>query len=1120
MAFGQTETTGDLSGVVKDSSGAIVPGATVTLSSLSNGEIRTVTSSSTGAYHFSLLKPGAYQVSAVSSSLKSDFSKVNVEVGRALSVDIVCKVQAVQEVIEVSSSATALNTENANLSATYTATQVLDLPAPGGDLTTIAFTQPGISISTGSGYGNFSSHGLPGTSNLFTINGTDYNDPYLNLNNSGASNLLLGQNEVAEAAVVQNGYSVEYGRQAGAQLNYITKSGGNDIHASLVYNWNGDALNANSFFSNADGVAKARAISNQYGALISGPIKKNKLFFLADTESLRYTLPSSGVVTIPSSALQAYTLSSIPASAVPLYQQAFSVWNSAPGVGGAVPVTNGNGPFQDSTGQLGCGDLTGVKTKSGTFGVPGGISCGESWGAAGSNHNIEWLMTYRVDWNINDNQKIFFRFKGDHGFQPTATDLLNPALNAQSIQPEEEGSINHTYIIKPNLVNNLIASVVWYSAIFGPASTAATQAVFPTYFGMPSGQLGGGSNAGGFYQMGIPDSWLTWTQGRDSGQFQLIDDLSWTKGRHTIKIGLNYRKNEVTDFGDSQGLIGSYFFSDLATFAQGVTGGDYYSAYVRNYSTLQDTHIRFYNVGFYAQDEWAVTHNMKVTAGIRFDRTGNPTCLDNCYSNFNAPFTSSTLQKGLNIPYSSSITTGGSQAYYSVTPVVADPRVGVVWSPSGNPTWVVRGGMGLFSDLAPGVLVQSIFRNFPSPYEAVVYDGSSVGPESASVAGSAPNTATAQYTALKSGFSKNQTLAQLSNATGGVFSPPGMFSIPSDFLVPNVIEWSFEIEKQISPKNVVVVTYSGNHGYNLLAQNGWVNAYNASGAAFAGLPTAPADPRFASVTQLTNAGWSNYDGLSVQYRRSLGYGVQGQINYTWSKALDTVSNGGAGEPYTFTTTAYTGQATPNIQNSYSYADYDIRHNLLGDILWEMPFKFKNGFAQSAFGGWTTAAKMYVRSGMPYSVIDSQLANDLGGTSSGVPSNMLATATATGATMNLTCTPAAVNNPCLSLGNFVAAGSETGLGNLPRNSFRAPGYTSFDFAVYKSFAVKEKYKFTIGASMYNVLNHAEFAPPANDVNGGGFGQIFGTVIPPTSAYGAFQGSQVSGRVIVMNGKFSF
>jgi hypothetical protein len=438
---------------------------------------------------------------------------------------------------------------------------------------------------------------------------------------------------------------------------------------------------------------------------------------------------------------------------------------------------------------------------------------------------------------------------------------------------------------------------------------------------------------------------------------------------------------------------------------------------------------------------------------------------------------------------------------------------------------VIRGGLGLFSDLAPGFLVQSIFRNFPSPYAAAVYDGSTVGPESGSAVGSAPNTAIAQYNALRTGFAKGQTLAQLSAATGGVFSPPTIFGIPSNFETPNVLEWSFEVQKQLSPKNVVVVTYSGNHGYNLLAENGWVNAFNGAGLpGFSMLPATAPDPRFGSVTQLTNNGWSNYDGLTFQYRRSLGYGVQGQVNYTWSKALDTISNGGAQEPFTFATTAYLTQSVPNIANTYSAADYDIRHNLLGDVLWEMPFKFHNGFAQSALGGWTVSSKMYVRTGVPYSVIDGSLANALGGAASGLPlvngAPQPILATAIGSISNMTCTPAATDTPCLSTKNFVAAGSETGLGNLPRNAFRGPGYVSFDFSLYKSFAVKEKYKFTVGASMYNVFNHPNFAPPVNDVSSGAFGLIQGTVIPPTSAYGSFQGSQVSGRVVVLNGKFSF
>jgi len=315
---GQTVTTGDLTGTVRDATAAVIPAATVTLKSMDTGETRTEQTNSSGAYRFTFVKPGNYTISATSAGLLSDTTKVVVEVGQAITLDVVAKVQSVAQTIEVNESAALVNTDNANLSSTFSSKQMEDLPMPGGDITTIAFTVPGINLSTGAGYGNFSSEGLPGTSNLFTINGADYDDPYLNLNNSGASNLTLGANEIAETTVVQNGYSVQYGRFAGAQVNYITKHGANAFHGDLVENWNGDMLNANDFFNNVNGVQRPRDDSNQYAALISGPVKKNKLFFLADTEGIRYVLPVTAVVTIPSTALEQYALANVAPAAVSL----------------------------------------------------------------------------------------------------------------------------------------------------------------------------------------------------------------------------------------------------------------------------------------------------------------------------------------------------------------------------------------------------------------------------------------------------------------------------------------------------------------------------------------------------------------------------------------------------------------------------------------------------------------------------------------------------------------------------------------------------------------------------------------------------------------------------------
>src|SRR5579871_3575415 len=354
-AVAQTITTGDVVGTVKDTTGAIVPGADVTLRSIDFGDTRNVTTDANGAFRFTLLKPGNYSIAAVSAGLKTDVQKVAVQVGQVNNLDLIAKVQATQEVIEVAASGALVETDNANLSTTYNTTQMEELPTPGGDMTTIAFTAPGVAVSTGMGYGNFSSHGLPGISNLFTINGNDYNDAYLNLNNSGASNLMLGTNEVQEAAVVQNAYSVQYGREAGAQVNYITKSGTNGFHGDLNYNFNGDRLNANDFFANTQGLPRSKAISNQWAADVGGPIRKDKTFFYADTEGLYYTLPSSGIVTVPTPQFQSYITNTVSSAQLPLYQNAFKLWNAAPGISNAVPITNGTGVLQDGTGNLGCG---------------------------------------------------------------------------------------------------------------------------------------------------------------------------------------------------------------------------------------------------------------------------------------------------------------------------------------------------------------------------------------------------------------------------------------------------------------------------------------------------------------------------------------------------------------------------------------------------------------------------------------------------------------------------------------------------------------------------------------------------------------------------------------------
>jgi hypothetical protein len=1124
MLMGQSTTTGAITGVVEDPSSAVIAGATVTLHNLDNGVTQTVTTSDTGAYQFTLLPSGNYTVQATFTGLTSDVTRVNVLVGAATSINIIAKVQSQAQVVEVAAASGGVDTETADLTDTFSTAMIRELPMAGGDLTTVAFTVPGINLSTGGGYGNFTSHGLPGTSNLFTINGDDYNDPYLNLNNSGASNLLLGQTEVAEATVTQNGYSVQYGRQAGAQVNYVTKGGTNQIHFDLLFNFNNHLMNSNDFFANSTGTPRPYDVSKQWGADIGGAVIKNKLFFFSDSEGLYYSLASVATVVIPSMPLQTYMLQNLNPASVPIYQQAFSVYNLG-FAKGAQNITTGSGPLQDSSGNLGCGGtgaavggLTGVAAPGGgTFGV--NVPCGAAYGASGLNTNKEWLETHRVDWNINDKQRIYFRFKGDHGFQPTGTNLLTPALNEQSLQPQYEGQINHTYIVSPTQVNNFIISFLWYSAIFGPANVSGAESTFPGYL-FPLGA--GGSNTANFYPMG--DQWFAFPQGRDSGQGQIVDDYSWIHGKHAFKFGVNFRRNRVTDFTYEEGKVGSNFFFSLADFADGATNPNTGSFYSQVFAPLQDAHIRFYNLGIYAQDEWSVKSNLKITWGLRMDRTANPTCLDNCFSRLTSPFTSSGFQTGASIPYDQSIQTGLSHPYYSIDPIVPNPRLGIVWSPGSKGT-VIRGGVGLFADLAPGVLVANVFTNGPYPYSATIADGSFVG--AASAPGSSSYEAQSQYNAFKTGFFNGATLAQLNSSIQGGFSPFKYFSIPQNFLTPEVTEWSFEIQQPfLGSKNIFVATYSGNHGWNLLAQNGFVNGY-ANPAnfpnGFGGLPTTAPDPRFAAVTQMTNGGISNYDGLSVQYRRAFGYGFQGQAAFTWSHALDNMSNAGAGEPYSGCSgCSETLLGSPSLAGNYASSDYDIRHSFQADFVWDMPFKIHNDLLSNVFGNWTLSGKFFFRSGTPFTIYDGNLPGLLAGTNINTNfnfSNAGMPATALGYIPG-GCTPSAVNTPCFTASQFVPSGTETGFGNIGRNSVTGPNYSDIDATLFKNFRIKERLKFSVGAAAYNLLNHPNFQNPLANIASTGFGSIASTAVPPTSAYGSFQGSAVSGRVLVVTGRVNF
>jgi hypothetical protein len=1083
----QSIVTGAISGTVLDPSGAVLPDVAVTLTNTATGDTENAKTNANGVYQFPLLRPGNYSVSVQETGFRASITKVNVALGETTTADVKLELGDTTQSVEVNAGGLAVQTEDGNISSNFDTRQVENVPNPGGDLTYIAQIAPGVTINTssGGGFGNFSAFGLPGTANLFTINGNDYNDPFLNLNNSGASNLLLGANEVEEVTVVSNAYTGQYGRQAGAQIDYITKSGTNSFHGDALYYWTGRALSANNFFNNANGAPRPFENNNQWGAALGGPIKRDKAFFFANTEGIRYIFGTSTQVFVPSPGLQSFVLNtSLPANnptAIPFYQRIFALFNAAPGINRATPSPNS------------CGGLGAIPTTGSTV-------CLDTFRSNVTNGNTEWLLTTRVDYNFNDNNKLFVRFKNDRGFQPTFTDPINPIFNIQSNQPEDEGQVNYTRVFSPNVVNNFVGSVLWYSAVFKSANQQAALNVFPVILAVGDTNmtaLGSGGNdalANAFFP-----------QGRNVTQYQLVDDLSIARGNHTFKLGVNFRRDDVSDFTAGE-LNFPFLNANMANFVNGLVGSAASPGEVlQQFALRAEQPLALYSLGAYFQDTLQANKKLKLTLALRADRNSAGICQSGCASHAVNPF--NLLQHSATVPYNQMVTVG-SQILPDIEKVVIQPRVGFAYSPWGDKT-VFRGGVGLFSDLYPGTLLNLFTRNFP----VVTTFSLTTGAVSPASPNSAASLIAACNSAFQSNFSAGGTVGTFLALAPAGCQPPNLNDVVSQLHNPKYVEWNFEVEHRLNAKTVVSANYVGNKGYDELVQFPYSNAFG-----FGGLPASPIDTRVKSVTQLTNTGVSNYNGITLSIQEQApGLGFSGRLNYTYAHALDDISNGGV-LPYSLTNSILYQISPFSLRSlNYSNADYDLRHSLNASYVWDLPFRANNRLLNQTIGGWEVSGTFFYHTGFPFSIIDGTSMLNFQGNNM----QFLTVLASTTTTVQRQCSSSAVNVPCFSSGQFVPAGAATTFGTIPRNSFRGPGYFNSDLSLRKHFHFRERYTFMIGANAYNVLNHPNFANPVANLNAGSvLGRIQSTVNPPTSPYGAFAAAAVDARIVQIVSKFTF
>jgi hypothetical protein len=1132
----QGETTSAIAGQVTDVTSAAIPGALITITNRESGLQRRATADEQGRFNFPQLKPGTYSVKAEAEGFDlQQNDNVLSGLGQKQTVNFTLMVVKSQQTVEVNGESPLINPENANTSTNLNAPALENLPNPGGDLTyPLQFAAGALVNTAGSGndfvggtngYGNVEFNGLPALSNGYIVDGLETNDPLTNLNSGLSTNLVLGLNSIAEVTVNTLSYAVDQGRYGASQVNYVTKSGANQFHGNLYELWNGSRFNAANYFTNATpGNHKPRSTVNHFGASVGGPIVHDKLFFFVDSEWVRIALPIVTATTVPTPAFENYVLQQLPLGgtdsvtgsvyqpspqSVPFYQKMFSLYGNTKGT----PLTVLGCPF----------DVGGAAPAM----ANDGNGCANRQSISHSSADHEQVQTVRLDYNINEKNTAWFRFQTDNGLQAAYTDPINPLFNAQSPQPLYSFAAGYTQVFSQKLVNYFNPAFSWYGSLFGPSDFQKTLAAFPIVL------EGIGANAP-FTKVGGLDN--TWIQGRRASRFFINDNLAWSRGAHELRFGTNTRIFRLNDYDFGEGSVPTVTYTTLPQYIYGVA-----STAAKTFPTSANEPFNFLNLDFYAQDTWKLTPTVTWTFGVRDTWNSNPLNPHEHIARLTGSFDS--VPHDVNQPLNAAIQTNLGHVFSSTPLAILQPRTAMAWQFEANS--VLRTGFGIFSDILPGAIADVVGAN--PPYVRTFQGGllGTVGGTAIApgVPGSAIDATMAANQRFNSGFAQGQlSCASTQSNPATCLSPVAITAVPEGKLhAPYFMEWSFGLEHQFGSTVSIHAQYVGTRAVNqpyLTQVNGYQTVCDGCFAPFPYAP--PMDPRFGAVTQFSTGANSHYNGVQITAMKRLGDGFMGQLNYTWSRCMDTVSNGGFLQ---FSAGGILSPLPGDLARDYGPCDYDIRHNLNAQYVYQLPLRFKNRYLADALNGWQMSGTVFLHSGIPFSVLSTPYSANGNGIVNG--SGPQFATVIPGVPLYEHQAIPGVTQPgtvqWLNPNAFVSTvDPSTGacyggdnpktcqFGNLGRNALRGPDFVWSDFYLTKWFALTERLRLRFDTQFFNVFNHPNFGLPSMVLAGvpgkpstqTGFGALTYTTSPPTGLLGVGLGGDSTPRMIAFQLRLEF
>jgi hypothetical protein len=1131
IAFAQTQTTAEISGIVTDVSGAVVQKASVTAVGKETGIQRATETNSDGLYSLPLLPPGTYMLTVKVQGFQTVAREgIILAIDHSARVDFKLQIGSVKTQVRVQSDAPIIETSNANTTTTVTRQELENLPNPGQDLTYAATVAPGaiMNVISAGGYnaGTVEFNGLPSIANDFTIDGLDANDAWGGANRTGASGLQLGLNAIEETSINTQSYSAELGRNGASQINYATKSGSNQFHGNAYEIWNGSSMNATNYFikANPDHPAKPFSNTNEFGASVGGPILKDKLFFFTDLEGIRIVLPELLNSTLPSPAYETYVLQQLPLGGVdsvlgttlppqpaevPFYQNMFKLLGDT---SKGVPLSILGCPF----------DVGG-----GTPVIPNaGTGCANKRLFSASPPVSETLWTIKTDYILRPQDTFWFRFQLNNG-QNSSVDPVNSLFDVIDNEPERSGAANWTHVFGPNLINQLNPGFAYQDRVhtlpnLSEARSEMPVALYPLF--------GFSSIGGALSNIPYGDKTTTW---------QLNDNLSWTVGKHDFKFGENFRRNLYSSY-ESTGLevIPLVYSISLPEFTYGAAGEAFQA-----FPQYTIDHLKAFGLDSYAMDTYKFRPNLTITVGLRLGWNSNPVSQENVISRLVEPF--SDISHDPNQPLNQVIAGNQHHLFADTYPITWEPRAAIAYAL--KPKTVFRIGAGAFANPLLGFLPSYTDENAPSD---VFVTGGLFGPVGGvGLAPGVPNSAidamVAANEAFQAGFKNGVLSCGATNPPPNCLPAIGFTNFESKKQkFPTFYQWSAGIEQQIGSSFGLTVKYVGTSAFNMFYSDSPNGYQTVCQGCFVNYPyNQPVDPRFGNIFPFKTGANSNYNALQTSFVKRISHGLAFQVNYTYSHCLDYISNGGVSIFNVATNfNTYNGE----LKRLYGDCDFDVRHSLNGSYLYQLPFHSSRGWLNQIIGGWQISGTAYVRGGFPLSVFSAALgggfinayptinANSVPGQSpyhkSPIPS---VTTPGTIQWLNPSAFQSVVDpstNTCYPTNSPANCQN----GDLGRNTVRAPGFTWADFDIVKRFPIKERFALRFDVQMYNVFNHPNFGYPLGPVPEGnatagipgelgtltGFGTISSTVSPSTGLLGGGLGGDSSVRMIALRAGFEF